>query len=103
MLGILPKLKDSIEKVDELCSVIFSVAFTFLLIYSYFSLMASVYILAYNAFSDTIPSIYLLIPLYILGIMFFTQIFLSIYANLKSNREKYELQDFTFKINNSFL
>ncbi|WP_299620129.1 hypothetical protein [uncultured Tenacibaculum sp.] len=99
MLGILPKLKDSIEKVDELCSVIFSVAFTFLLIYSYFSLMASVYILAYNAFSDTVPSIYLLIPLYVLGIMFFTQIFLSIYANLKSNREKYELQDFTFKIN----
>ncbi|WP_299682560.1 hypothetical protein [uncultured Tenacibaculum sp.] len=99
MLKILPKLKDSIEKVDELCSVIFSVAFTFLLIYSYFSFLASIYILTYNAFSDTIPSIYLLIPLFILGILFVLQMFLSIYANLKNNKEKSELQIFTFKVN----
>lgn len=29
ILSILPKLEDSIKKVDELCSVIFSAAFTF--------------------------------------------------------------------------
>ncbi|SNR15508.1 hypothetical protein [Tenacibaculum jejuense] len=99
MLEILPKLKDSIEKVDELCSVIFSVAFTFLLIYSYFSFLASIYILTYNAFSETVDPIYLLIPLFILGILFVLQMFLSVYANLKNNKEKSELQIFTFKVN----
>ncbi|MCH3883360.1 hypothetical protein [Tenacibaculum aquimarinum] len=62
ILGILPKLKDSIQKVDELCSVIFSVAFTLLLIYAYMSIFVSAYLLVYNLLSAYIPFYILLIP-----------------------------------------
>ncbi|MTI29754.1 hypothetical protein, partial [Xanthovirga aplysinae] len=62
MLSILPKLKDSIQKVDELCSVIFSAAFTFLLIYMYLALFVSIYLLIFNLLSDYVQPYILLIP-----------------------------------------
>ncbi|MEE9407093.1 MAG: hypothetical protein V3V28_03350 [Polaribacter sp.] len=58
ILSILPKLTDSIQKVDKLCSVIFSVAFTFLLMFGYIALLASIYLLLFNLLSDYV-SIYI--------------------------------------------
>ncbi|WP_075343244.1 6TM ABC transporter family protein [Tenacibaculum agarivorans] len=99
ILSILPKLKDSIEKVDELCSVIFSAAFTFLLIYSNFALIATIYIILFNLLSSIVPPMVLLIPLIFLLSMVFLQSGLSIYANLKMNHEKEELQNRSFQLN----
>ncbi len=100
IVSILPKVKDSIEKVDELCSVIFSSAFTFLLIYANAAIIFSIYLFFYNAFSDSIPKALLLIPAYIFSFLIVLQMGSAIYANLKANHEKYKVQIFAFKINN---
>ena len=97
ILGILPKLKDSISKVDELCSVIFSVAFTFLLIYGYLAIFSSIYLLLYNLLVEYIHEYILLIPLIILILISFFQFIIAIYANLKANKEKEKIQILSFK------
>lgn len=98
MLSILPKLKDSIQKVDELCSVIFSVAFTFLLLYMYLAFFSSIYLLIFNLLSNYVSAYILLIPAFLLIISLLLQSVISIIANLKSNKEKEQLQILNFKI-----
>lgn len=98
ILSILPKLKDSIQKVDELCSVIFSVAFTFLFIYSYGAVTASVYLLLYNVLSQFISSYILLIPVIIIGGGMLFQSLFVFYANMKRNKENEKIQHFNFKL-----
>ena len=99
ILSILPKLTDSIKKVDELCSVIFSVAFTFLLMYGYMSIFASIYLLIYNLLSDYIPHYILLLPAIIGAVLMLVQMTLTIISNLKSNKENEKIQTFSFQIN----
>ncbi|WP_437371917.1 hypothetical protein [Maribacter litoralis] len=96
-LAILPKQEETIQKVDELCSVIFSVAFTILLIYSYMSLFLSVYMLIYNLLLDYVPSYILLIPLFlILGLIVIQTIF-GIVGNLKKFKSNVGIQTWMFK------
>ena len=98
MLSILPKLEDSIKKVDELCSVIFSAAFTFLLLYMYMAFFTSVYLLIFNLLSSYVPGYILLIPLAFMAIVFIVQTVITVVANLKGNKEKENLQIWYFKI-----
>ncbi len=98
LVGILPKLKDSIQKVDELCSVIFSAAFALLLTYLYIAIVASIYLLLFNLLSDYVPYYYLLIPVAISLIIYLLQMVISIVANLKAFKEKDALQLWYFKI-----
>ncbi|SDW11502.1 hypothetical protein SAMN05444411_10195 [Lutibacter oricola] len=98
ILSMLPKLKSSIHKVDELCSVIFSAAFTFLLIYMYMAISSSIYLLLFNLLSNYINSTILLIPLVLFIVMFTFQAIVSIIANLKVNKEKKWLQILSFKL-----
>lgn len=98
ILSILPKLKDSIRKVDDLCSVIFSVAFTLLLIYMYFALFNSLYLIAYNLLSDYVNKYILLAPLFIFFVLILVQAIVSIIANVKANKEKEKLQIVSFKL-----
>ncbi|WP_435261294.1 hypothetical protein [Tenacibaculum sp. nBUS_03] len=98
ILSILPKLKDSIQKVDELCSVIFSVAFTFLLMYGYLALFSSLYLLVYNLLSDYVNHYILLIPAIFIFTCSILQALIGLYANLKRNRKNEKLQTFNFKV-----
>jgi len=98
MLGILPKLKDSIQKVDELCSVIFSAAFTFLGLYLYMGLLTCLYLLLFNMLSEIVPMWILLTPAIILLLLSITQAVSTVISNLKPNREKKKLQVFNFKV-----
>ena len=98
LLKVLPKQEDTIHKVDELCSVIFSAAFTILLIYTYMSILASVYILSYNLLSDFVPSYVLLIPAFLLGILMTLQGILSIVGNLKKFKKNEKLQTLLFNL-----
>ena len=98
ILETLPKIKDSIKRVDELCSVIFSVAFTFLLIYGYVALFASVYLWLYNVLSSYVNHYILLIPLGIIIIGFILQMIFGILANIKKNHDKVGLQTWNFRI-----
>ncbi|APG66194.1 hypothetical protein LPB136_12785 [Tenacibaculum todarodis] len=99
ILGILPKLKDSIQKTDELCSVIFSAAFTMLMIYAYSSLFTSVYLFVFNLLSTYINTYILLIPAVLIGLSLLVQIIITFVANLKVNRKKEKLQILSFKVN----
>ncbi|ARV15214.1 hypothetical protein [Polaribacter sp. SA4-12] len=98
ILSILPKLTDSIEKVDKLCSVIFSVAFTLLLMLTYMAFFASVYLLLFNLLSEYISIYILLIPLIIFLIVYTIQMIISIVANVKKYKEDVKIQTWYFKI-----
>ncbi len=98
LIEILPKLKDSIQKVDELCSVIFSAAFTILLLYLYMALLASVYLFLFNWLSEYIPYYFLLIPLAILVIAYILQMIISVIANIKAYKQNKVIQTLYFKI-----
>lgn len=98
IVNFLPKLKDSIKKVDETCSVIFSLAFTFLFIIGYMVIFNSIYLLFYNLLLPYVNSYILLIPAIILGVGLMIQIVVSTYANLKKNKEKEKLQHINFSL-----
>ncbi|VAW10303.1 hypothetical protein MNBD_BACTEROID03-1577 [hydrothermal vent metagenome] len=98
ILAILPKLKDSIQKVDALCSVIFSAAFSILLMYGYLALFASAYLFLFNLLSDYVPYYFLLIPAAIIAIVYILQMIISIIANLKAFKENLTIQVWYFKI-----
>ena len=98
LVGILPKLEHSIKKVDDLCSVIFSAAFTFLLIYSFLSLMASIYLLVFNLLSSYVSVYILLIPLALFILVLLLQSVFGIIANIKKNKENVKLQTFSFNL-----
>lgn len=95
ILEHLPKLKDSIHKVDELCSVIFAAAFSLMLIYSYITLSATLYLILFNVLYDYMPAGWewlLFLPLVLcLSILAFG-ILLSIPANLKKFRHHEKIQ-----------
>lgn len=97
ILGILPSLKDSIEKVDQLCSVIFSSAFSVMLIYGYMAIIAALYLTLFNLLDDYVPKIILLIPAYIVGAVLLFQGLLGIVANLKKFKENFKVQNLYFK------
>lgn len=65
LIARIPKIKDSIGKIDELCSVIFSIAFSLLFVYIYMGILASIYLLLFNLLSPYLPSTILFIPVYI--------------------------------------
>ena len=96
MLGILPKLSDSIDKVDELCSVIFSAAFALMLIYAYLTVFAVVYLFLYNALVSLVPSWLLLLPLLLIGVFTVLGMILGIAANLKQFKGNEKLQHYYF-------
>ena len=96
MLGILPKLSDAIDKVDELCSVIFSAAFALMLIYAYFTVFAVVYLFFYNALVALVPSWLLLLPLLLIGVFTVLGMILGIAANLKQFKGNEKLQHYYF-------
>lgn len=97
ILSILPKLKDSIKKVDELCSVIFSAAFSFLLIYAYSAIFASLYLFLFNLLVPYVNTYVLLIPGAIIIVGAISQSLLTLFSNLKANKEKEKLQILSFK------
>lgn len=96
-LKILPKQEETIQKVDELCSVIFSAAFTILLIYSYMSVFLSVYMLVYNLLLDFIPSYFLLIPIFLILTLLILQTILSIVGNFKIFKKNVWVQTWMFR------
>lgn len=96
ILSSLPKISETIKKTDELCSVIFSAAFSFMMIYLYLTVIASLYLIIYNLLDDYIPTWILLIPLAPLVLIFILGFVISVPANMKKNRENETIQHFYF-------
>src|SRR6056297_39894 len=97
MLNKLPRLQTSITNLDEICSVIFSVAFTLLLIYSYLGFVSSVYLLLFNLLSAYVTSYLLLIPLMIFAVIYISQMILTIVANIKKFKTNITIQTWYFQ------
>ncbi|RKN05780.1 hypothetical protein D7035_21240, partial [Aquimarina sp. AD1] len=98
ILAILPKLKDSIQKIDDLCSVTFSAAFAILLIYTYLAVLTTFYLFLYNFLVKFIPPSIALIPaIASLFLALFQSIFVMV-ANLKKYKQNEKMQIWLFKI-----
>ncbi|MBT1450349.1 hypothetical protein KJ365_05600 [Glaciecola sp. XM2] len=97
LLNELPELKTSIEKVDELCSVIFSSAFAVMMIYSFIALMFGFILIIYSLLSQYIPFVAVLIILCAFAAVLVAQILVSAFANLERNKDKEGLQNLHFK------
>ena len=65
-LDFLPSLNSSITKIDELCSVTFSSAFSIMLVYSNMTIVALTYLFIYKLLENYVPSWILLLPLILL-------------------------------------
>lgn len=98
LTSFLPKLKDSIQKLDDLCSVIFSVAFTFLFMFMYSAITGSIYLLIYNKLFEFLPSWLLLMPGVLILVLSLVSSVFGLVGNRKKNRENVELQTWGFKL-----
>lgn len=98
ILSILPKLKDSIQKVDALCSVIFSAAFCILLIYAYIAITSSIYLFIYNWLAIYVSEKILMIPIALIALIFILQTLIAVVANLKTFKQNDSIQQFYFII-----
>ena len=96
ILNTLPKISDTTSKIDELCSVIFSAAFAFMMIYFYFTISASMYLLIFNLLKDTVPNWILLMPLMLSGLFIVLGTVISIPANMKRYHSNETLQHLYF-------
>lgn len=93
LLEKLPRIQNSIKNLDEVCSVLFSAAFSLLIIYLYFGLVSTLYLLVFNLLSGKVPSYILWIPLAILGLIFIAQTIITVIANIKRFKENDRIQN----------
>ena len=84
MQAKIPSLRNSIDNIDDLCSVIFSAAFSLLLVYVFISLSLTLYLIVYNVLSPYVADWVLLAPLVVLGATMLLHSVLSVLANLQS-------------------
>ncbi|MBO1256246.1 hypothetical protein J3L16_11195 [Alteromonas sp. 5E99-2] len=92
LLLILPKLQKSQQKIDELCSVIFSAAFLLLLVYSISAVIFSAYIFSYNFLIEFLPKWLLLIPVWIFVSIISMHGLFSILGNMSKFNEHEKIQ-----------
>jgi len=96
ILGVLPKINQSITKIDELCSVIFSAAFAFMLIYLFATVSACLYLILFNFLEDYLPFWLLILPLGILALILIFGMIISIPANMKKYHSNNTIQHLYF-------
>ena len=96
MTDYLPKLSKSIDSIDELCSVIFSAAFTILGVYAYITVFSALYLFIFNQLKGIIPVRILLIPIALIALVLVVQTILNIFANLKKFKTNARLQHLFF-------
>lgn len=96
ILRFLPNVTESITKIDELCSVIFSAAFSFMFIYLSITIVSSLYLILFNVLSSFLPSWLLLLPLGLMALLWILGMLVSIPANMKRFHDNERLQHLYF-------
>lgn len=94
---ILPKLDQSVESADRLCSVIFAAAFCMLMMYTSMGLFGSLYLLAYHFLSRFVPEFILLIPLVVMVTLLVLQAIISAISNLPKYKENERIQHIYYR------
>ena len=96
MLAILPKLKDTIPEVDDLCSVIFSAAFFLFVMYAYLSIIMLIILNIFLYFGSYIPTFVWFIFLGFFALLSLVHMVIITFANLKKNKEVEWIQNLFF-------
>jgi len=99
----LPKLSHSIDQVDRLSSVVFSVAFSILFVYLYVAAMGTAALLIYNVLIMFISEDIAIIPIYIALFIMGFQFLVSIVSNTNYFKKKTRVQLFYFHVNRMLL
>lgn len=99
MLAYLPKMSESIDDIDDLCSTIFATAFCILFNYLYMSLMITIVLFLYNILSLYLPLFVLLIPIFILGTVSVLSFVLSLLIRKESLKTSKRFIDLVFIVN----
>lgn len=98
----LPKVRDSIKKIDDICSSLFAGAFGFLLMYGTCALTLSILLLVYNLLLPYIPKGILLGLAYGLGLILSAFVVFSILISMKRFHKNEKLQTNFAKISKYF-
>ncbi|MGQ8367343.1 hypothetical protein [Glaciecola sp. 1036] len=98
LIMALPKLNDSVNKADRLCSVIFSAAFALLMAYGWIFFSTALSLLLANVLVEFLPIYIILLPIYIIGGLVVLQMVISLVCNMPRNKDKEELQTLYFKL-----
>ena len=101
-IKLLPSIDTSIKKVDDICSTLFSGAFSFLMIYGMMSITTLVLLILYNSFSDYIPASVAIGFLKVLGVLFVTFMILSMISNTKWLKNNHTIQNIYYWFSVSF-
>ncbi len=98
LIRLLPKVSDSIKKVDEICSTLFSAAFVFLMMFSVFSFAAAIYLVAYNFLLSYISAKVLIYFVYALVGYYVLYSTIGMLSTIKSLKNNEWFQDLYFKL-----
>ncbi len=96
MSAILPKLKHTIQDIDDLCSVIFSAAFSVFSIYGYITVLGLLFFGIYNNTKEFIPREAWVSLAGIMVILSYVYIAILIIANIKRFKENVKVQNLFF-------
>lgn len=94
--SLLPAVPDSIKKIDDTCSTLFSGAFAFLMMYGSIALVAVPIIFFYNWASEYVPGLILNIPFYLIGLLLVFLLILTSIRNVKFFKESKLFQECFF-------
>ena len=98
MMAILPKVEDTVPRVDEQCSVIFSIAFCLVTIYAYFAVLLGLFMVYYNLASPYLPHWLLILPAILLAGIAVLQTLVSSVANIKRLHDNQNVQTLYYHV-----
>lgn len=96
--ALLPKVKDTIQEVDKICSTLFAGAFAFLMMYSMMSFVITVLLIIYNLLLNVTTSDVLMPFVYGIQVIFAGIVILSMIANMERFRENEQFQNRYFVV-----
>lgn len=99
LIKLLPKVTDQIKRVDEICSTLFSAAFSFLMMGGMFAIAAAIYLLIYNVLLIFIDAKILNYGVYALGGLFILFSIVGTLSSIKWFKNSEAYQNFFFKFN----
>jgi hypothetical protein len=98
LVNALPTLDHYINRADRLCSVIFSAAFGFLMAYGWIFVSSALYLVIANRLVNIIPLYVIVAPLALLALATIAQMFLTVFCNIKRNKDNEKLQTMFYRV-----
>jgi hypothetical protein len=98
LMSMLPKVEHTINRVDEQCSVIFSIAFCLVAIYAYFAALLGLFMVYYNLSAPYLPFLLQIFPAVFVAAVAIVQTIVSATANIKSLHANQKIQTLYYHV-----